>query len=430
MNMERRSVELTLRSALLNSSSSVSLSRARMVLLPIVFGAAMSLGIGFDAPTADAASICSPVADGGALTGTTTCVGSQSGISFTSSTGNYFIYLGNGSAGATIGTGSISVDQSGFNVSILDNFASSVNTVGGGTNDGLHVLGSGGDVFVDLSFTSITSDQLGIYATTFGGASLHVVTAADLVAASGGVFTDAGSGASYVQVGNVTTTSGSGVAAFSTSGDITIFTPTGTLVSSSNSSFFGAPAILGQASGGGNVTITANGNVSTTGLSSSGNDGIRGNTTGGWIEIHAGNISASDHGISALTTSGNITIFGNGSIAANMDGATIGDGINAQTSTGAITITTNASGVILNGGVATSSGIVALNTGAGAYDITIATGAAIGNASSPENVGINAQMTGGGSGNISVNAGGTIWSVSTGIYTATNGAGNITVITQ
>src|SRR5215471_6292669 len=108
MNMERRSVELTLRSALLNSSSSVSLSRARMVLLPIVFGAAVSLGIGFDAPSADAASICSPVADGGALTGTTTCVGAQSGISFTSTTGpgNYFIYLGNGSAGATIGTGS------------------------------------------------------------------------------------------------------------------------------------------------------------------------------------------------------------------------------------------------------------------------------------------------------------------------------------
>src|SRR5258708_30962751 len=64
--MEHRPVAPTLRSNLLNSASSVGLAKARMVLLPMVFGAATVLaGIAFAPAEALAApGVCAPDANG------------------------------------------------------------------------------------------------------------------------------------------------------------------------------------------------------------------------------------------------------------------------------------------------------------------------------------------------------------------------------
>src|SRR5215471_18234674 len=163
--MAHRSVELTLRSSLLNSTSSISLSRARMAILPIVFGAAMSLGIGYDTKPVMAAVTCSPVASGGALTGDTSCSGSGNDITYTSATGDYVVAL-NGAFVEGAGATGISITQSGYNVSLLDIAVSNVDTTASaGAQNGIFMTG-GGNVIVNLLGTTVAGDSDGINLST------------------------------------------------------------------------------------------------------------------------------------------------------------------------------------------------------------------------------------------------------------------------
>jgi hypothetical protein len=215
------------------------------------------------------------------------------------------------------------------------------------------------------------------------------------------------------------------ILAQSTTGNVSILTDAGTLVTTGGSD--PSAAIHGDSSGG-LVTITTNGNVSGTAYAGV-TQGIWGTNTTGAIDIHSnGNTSATGTAILASTTSGNITINGNGTIAGDTDLLGTGDGISASTLTGAISITTSATGAIISG----VTGIGATSTDATANNITIATGANIGTGNlSVGYRGIDAQILNAGStGNISVTTGGTIWSVGTGIFTENFGTGNITVITN
>src|SRR5262249_25951306 len=131
----------------------------------------------------------------------------------------------------------------------------------------------------------------------------------------------------------------------------------------------------GDASGG-TVTITTNGNVTGTNFGGA-SIGIWGSNTTGDVVIHSnGNTSATGTAIFATTTTGNISIFGNGTIAGDSDffGGGVGDGIDAETVSGAINITTSTGSIILPG----VSGIVANATGPTSNDIIITSGGTIG----------------------------------------------------
>lgn len=235
-----------------------------------------------------------------------------------------------------------------------------------------------------LGVVSATSG-VGVFASNVGDVNIYT----GAVTASGGdavtLVNNQASG--VVTAVGPTSATGYGVAGLSSAGNVTI---------NSNGLVTGGAAggVLGQANGTGNVSIT------TAGVSAGANRAIEADANGGAISvtatgaltttgtaIYASNTTGAVNvtttadssvapgaavGIDARTTSGAITINQNGSIGSAGDGNTVGLGISAQIASGSADLTINSTGgiYIAAGTGQQSAGIYAVNNGTGAINIT------------------------------------------------------------
>src|SRR6266436_1988391 len=228
-------VQLGLRSNLLNSTSSVSFAKARMVLLPIVAGAAMAVsGVALaPSPALAADVVCSPNASGIPLVlSATNCVGAGDGINFPAATVSSSVTLEslNISGGSAYG---VIINSGGFNINVADTlFSGSITTATAGS-DGFNIVAGGGNISLNLTNTltgvSISAIDNGIDLNTGGTGTITVNTIANVVGGTYGIISTAGDGNTTMTVRNVT----------------------GTL----------ARGILAQTNGAGNVNVTTLGNV-------------------------------------------------------------------------------------------------------------------------------------------------------------------------
>src|SRR5215471_18139301 len=370
--MTHRSVERTLRSTLLNSSSSVSLSKARMVLLPIVFGAAVSLGIGFDTRPAMAADVvCSPDVSGdfiGNVSSSELCKGAGSQIDYATnpavSNGNVTLQ-----GVAITGGSNVRIDTGGFDVLLTDTIgnASSIN---GSTGPAIFMTGAGGNVTISLGNTTIaadpTSGSVAISAVTTSG-SISITTANSMSADDGGILASSGSGPISIDVSGAITGDvnnggfGDGIHASSTSGPITITTHAAGTISYGN---IGISALLtGNSSS--NISITTNADIA------SGNA-----STGNYAISAIMNNAGSSGNITVAINSGNVTAPGNASAGATVYVSNAGSG-NISLSTGAATsiTSTTSAGIFAQGGTGSISGTV-LGTVSGDWAVNMTTGGA------------------------------------------------------
>ncbi len=258
---------------------------------------------------------------------------------------------GNITGNSWAGVDAVSV---GGNISVTGNGNLTSTGTGGISNetDGVKASAAGGDVAITGNGIISGADD-GIEAYTTLAGTMTVQNNGDITGGAGvgsaGVYTLVGTGATLINGnGNITGNSWSGVNA---------------------------------ASLGGNISITSNGDLTSTGIGGINNttDGVLVNAAGGNVAItDNGIISGADDGIEAYTVgTGSITVDSNG----NIDGTTAANnssGVYAQAAAGAVAITNN--GTIDGFGwnaidVLTTSGNISVqNNGditgaaAGAYD--------------------------------------------------------------
>src|SRR5215831_4661608 len=165
--MERRSVELKLRRNFLTGTSALGL-RARGFAVPLVAGAAMSLGVALTPEPSMAAAtvVCTPDTGIGTghITGDELCVSGASAYDYIDYGTNGATANGNVTMqGVTIGIGGVSIDANGHAVQLLDTLgnASSINT-DGSASFGVGMTGNGGAITINLQATTIRADAFAI----------------------------------------------------------------------------------------------------------------------------------------------------------------------------------------------------------------------------------------------------------------------------
>src|SRR5580765_2098070 len=217
--MERRSA--TLRGSLFNGTSRLGLGRARLVLVPMLTGAAIAMGgISFNpSPAAAAAVTCSPdIANGSAgLSTDEICAGPGTIIDYatTPATQNGSVIL-NTSTGSEVvisgGAGNgIQVDAGAHNVGISDTVLTTPGTasITGATN-GILMTGTGGNVAVTLNNNShgvaVTGlAGAGINLSEIGAGTISITTIGNVSGTTAGITTSAVSGTTAIlQTGNST----------------------------------------------------------------------------------------------------------------------------------------------------------------------------------------------------------------------------------
>src|SRR5258706_1056927 len=361
VRMARRPVELTFRGNLLSSASSVSLAKARMVLLPIVAGAAMAVsGVALAPSPALAADVlCSPNASGAPLTlSATNCVGAGDGINFPSATVSSSVTLEslNISGGAAYG---VTITTGGNNINVADSlFSGSITTATAGS-DGFNIIAGGGNISLNLTNTasgvSISAIDNGIDLNTGGAGTITVNTIANVVGGTYGIISTAGNGNTTMTVRNVTGTAGRGILAQTNGAGNVNVTTSGNVTGGQEGIY-----LLGPLNGTGNLTLTVNSgsNVTTT-VPASYFDILMlvpggGNASGNILLNMNGNATA--RGVNTINFgTGNVTINSSGNIT-----GTASNGINAATGTGNISITQTAGNITSISAV--SAGINAVST--------------------------------------------------------------------
>jgi outer membrane autotransporter protein len=342
--------------------------------------------------------------------------GSGIGSAFIKTSGNTAISAtptGFGIAAATLGGNATIVTDA--------NIGSSGNNVG----TGVQATAGAGNVSVTLNGGSIFANNNGVNARSDTGSVSVIVNGGNFNIAPGGTAVNAvsNSGPVTVQVANGTAivggSSGEGIAAFSSGGNVTI--TTGGAVS-------GGLGIDSGAFGSANLIINATAG-SVTGIVDT---GILAATGSGFISITSGAVTGVGNGIEAYSSSGNVTVVSTGNVVGNG-----GTGILAgEGTTGNVSVTTG-------GTVSGSEGIVATAARTGNVTINATAGAVTGNGgdgivatAAQGNVlvtsaavtgavnGINATTT---TGDVSINQSGTLTAGSGNGVIASTTTGNINV---
>src|SRR5258706_8955291 len=207
--MSNRRAGRTLRGNFLGSASRLGLAKAKIVFLPIVAGAALAWGIGFDAePARAAAGVCAPDASGtpAAPGPIESCSGDfATGISYPGAVGPAGSFEVDLNSITNVADGGVIVSSGGaVNLTVtqmgtpgnITNLAGdgitattlgadvSITTIGGnvsGSDFGLHaaqLLAAGaGNVAVNAA-GNITGGIYAIYATSYGTGTVSVTTSA------------------------------------------------------------------------------------------------------------------------------------------------------------------------------------------------------------------------------------------------------------
>ena len=296
------------------------------------------------------------------------------GLSVTTGTGTTVSGGSFGILARNHGTGALTITANGnvtstYGVGIYArNYAASTGdltvTTGGtvsGSTDGIYARNSGHAALTIKAYGNVTgTNGRGIYAqNSAAGTDLSVTTAAGTTVSGGSYGINArnyGSGALTITAnGNVTGTgvNSKGIYAFNSAastGDLTVTTAAGTTVSGGHDSIFA------RNYGTGALTITANGNVTNSSRfgiyakNSAASTGDLSVTTGAGTTV-----SSLGRGIQALNFGGALTITANGNVTSTND-----VGINAGSQGTAVSVTT-AAGTTVRG----TAGIFAYNSGSG-----------------------------------------------------------------
>ena len=254
---------------------------------------------------------------------------------------------------------------------------------------GLYAIGTAGSGGVSVSTstgTSVNSTKTGIYASTLG--------------TTGGITINA--------AGNVTSTTGDGISARASGGDIDI-TTSGVIK--------GDPGIVASNTGTGNVTEHINNNVYGTagGVNVTAEAGTVDIEVGNGAHIYAQNAGAGLDGIRAVVKDGNIIINGtDAKVGITADG----DGIYAETTQA----TAAGTAISVNWQGTIDAGKYGVNVATNDGDISVTTGAITAGAS-----GVNA-VANGADRNVTVNTG-DIKAANYGVYAYATGGGGVTVTT-
>ncbi|MFZ5677512.1 MAG: beta strand repeat-containing protein, partial [Pseudomonadota bacterium] len=295
----------------------------------------------------------------GAVTGT-----NGSGIDATAS-GNVTVGTG-GNITGTVGNGINAVSTGNGSVQVTTSGAAGT-LVSGANGDGINADAPAGNVVVEAN-TAVTGSVIGIDANA--GGTVSVTTGAGFaVTGNGGdgIQATSGTGTTVDVNGNVTGTGGNGILATATNGAVQVTTEAGTLVQGTGGAGISASATLA-----GNVTVTANSQVTGSTI------GIDASTLSGSIQVTTGTaaiLGQAGHGIDATGTT-SVTVGTGGNVT-----GTGGIGINAVSSAGNVSVTTNgAAGTLISG--TSGAGINATSSGAAAtVDVevhTAVTGSTIG----------------------------------------------------
>ncbi len=159
-------------------------------------------------------------------------------------------FTGTGSVSVTVGTGAITVDESG----------ASGSPGGRALNIGVGALSGGGNVLVDdaatVSVSGVQDHTIGLYTATSGSGTSTINARASVTSLNGdAIQSTTASGANTVNVlgGNVAATGGDGIDSVSGSGAVSI-TTNGVVTASGG-------GVFGQSAGAGGVTIAVNQSV-------------------------------------------------------------------------------------------------------------------------------------------------------------------------
>ncbi|MCE7998864.1 MAG: autotransporter outer membrane beta-barrel domain-containing protein [Rhodobiaceae bacterium] len=334
-----------------------------------------------------------------------------SGVSVANGYGILAAAAGAGSGAVNVTTtGAVTGSGGGINAysqagSVTVNAGALVTTTGGGigintfsatgnltvnstgiTANGPGIIALSGAGAINLTDTgTITTTSIGIY--TYSTGSSTSVTVNNVNAATYGVYAYGATGTTVTTNGNVTAVN-TAIGAYAGGGSITV-TTNGTVTST------GAASDAIFAAGPASINITTNGTVTTTGAGDA--DGIQAYSYTGSSTITATNITATDDGINTYGQAG-VTITSTGTI-------TSGDeGIEAFTGAAA-----NAT-VTVNNVNATTSDNDAIRVTAGAGSTITVNGAVLGGATSISGAGID--VRGGAPSVINVNTGGSIGALS------------------
>jgi len=407
------------------------------------------LALGNDAVTVNVADTVTGATNGLSLAGGT---GGAGNISVTG-TGGFVGQNGDGASIQNNGSGTVTVDISGASAATngtgiyvrdtaiggdISVTAGAVTALSAGMN-GIDVqsVSTAGNLTI-VANGDVQAGNAGIVGAIFpAGATGNIdVTANNAIDARFGVDAENfGTGnTSVTTIGPVNVTSGNGIYALTTGGNVSV--AAGDVTSTGNTAIIAQQVLAG---GAGNVDVTANGTV--TGTSSivaltngTGNVSVMvagsANSTAGDAVTALNNGAAANSGTIdvAVATGGTVTAVGgtgiltdsglsNGLATITLDGDVTGsaDGVNATADSGALLIT--GSGGSATG--QTGNGITAF-TNTGAIDIT-ATGSATGNVD-----GINAQSV---AGNINISGTGAVLGTTGFGILGFSGAGNVSIDT-
>jgi uncharacterized protein with beta-barrel porin domain len=284
----------------------------------------------------------------------TTVSGSYYGISATNHGGGALTITANGNVTGTRFAGIVATN---FGTALNVTTAAGT-TVSGGYGIRAGNFGTGAlTITANGDVTGTGAGRAGIRARGYSTTAVSVTTGAGTTVSglSYGIRANNNNGSVTITAnGNVTGTTGYGIAASGGGATLSVTTGAGTTVS-------GTAGIGAFQSGAGPLTVTVNGNV--TGTSSSGiNAENFGTSTSATVTTAAGTtVSGATQGIYAHNTAGALTITANG----NVTGAN-GNGILAQTSGTDLSVTTGA-GTSVTG---STNGIDATSSGTGTLTIT------------------------------------------------------------
>ena len=417
-------------------------------------------------PSAALASVCAPVEgstgpnSGPSVSGVATCVSGvpTTGIDYKENNGSGGLTVNlDGVTTTTYGV-SVEAQDNGF-ITLRDNIVPSA--IDATNNAGVIVSGAGGAVTVDFTHgaTGTTVNSTGgdgIHLTNTGSGTITSNTTGTVQGSGNGVYTRAGTGVTTIGATAAVTGARNGIDTNSSGGDIHITavnvnggTNTGIYANAGGGSITvkdtGTVATTGNVgtyaitSGAGTITIAVK-DSTTTNASSSIDDGVAALGGAGAVKVTSTGTVAGYHGVYARG-SGAVTVNAtSGAITAK---GGFGDGIHTvNRGSGATAVTTINSGATIASSGLYGDGINARATGAGTFVASAAGGAGDGiiinttadigtKTTAVGGRGIYAEITNSNNvNNINVNLGGNIYAHATGLYTDTQGAGNIQVITQ
>ena len=286
-----------------------------------------------------------------------------------------------------------------------------------------NAAGAGGISVLANGFAGIYAGQFGIDARNLGAGTVRVnVVASNPIVTSGvgsvAINSQAGIGATDIDVASAITSGGVGINAVSGDGGISIDTTAGGTINAADDGIFAS-------STGGNVVVTTAGAV--TALNG---DGVQVQATGAGsaVIINSATITSGRHGLYAFSQTSSVNIANSGAITANTTGGAFA-GILGSSNNGPVTI-------VLNGGTSIAGtvrdGVVA-QTGFGGDVIVAGNGAVtIGTAGDfTEGVGIRAEALGlsdGHDATVFLQAPTSIFAVNGGINANASGVGAVNLL--